>query len=170
MEGEASSCAMYKNPKEISTRAMTMKRHKKADSLFRAKFGIPDGEIFLDEYHCALQKKILIQVRRRWNPDTSPCRVSIYQPQKGFAEVNISERSKRSEKKRPQGRMYVFEHYVGFYANIFGAQKVKVLPLKDVTAVRKARTIGLPNAIEITHKGKTEFFTSFLVRHLCPGP
>ena len=106
----------------ITTRAMTMKRHRKADKLFKQKFGIREDELFLDEYHCAWQKKILIQ-----------------------------------------GRMYVFEHYVCFYANIFGVQQAKVIPLKDVTAVRRARTLGLPNAIEITHRGVPEFFTSYLV-------
>ncbi|KAK3286694.1 GRAM domain-containing protein, variant 3 [Cymbomonas tetramitiformis] len=39
----------------------------------------------------------------------------------------------------------------------------KVIPLKDVTGVRKAKTaIVVPNAVEITVFGKREFFTSFL--------
>eukprot|EP00854_Cymbomonas_tetramitiformis_P005390 gene5390-6537_t len=62
-----------------------------------------------------------------------------------------------------EGRLYLFDNYVCFYANVFGYIKRKVIPLKDVTGVRKAKTaIVVPNAVEITVFGKREFFTSFL--------
>lgn len=61
--------------------------------------------------------------------------------------------------------MYLFEHYVCFYSNILGYEKKKVIPLKDVTCVRKARTVSVfPNAIEIVSWGKKHFFASFLSR------
>uniref|UniRef100_A0A7I4EKP1 VASt domain-containing protein n=1 Tax=Physcomitrium patens TaxID=3218 RepID=A0A7I4EKP1_PHYPA len=64
-----------------------------------------------------------------------------------------------------QGHMYLFEHYVCFYSNILGYEKKKVIPLKDVTCVRKARTVSVfPNAIEIVSWGKKHFFASFLSR------
>ncbi|KAG0602713.1 hypothetical protein M758_10G035400 [Ceratodon purpureus] len=64
-----------------------------------------------------------------------------------------------------QGHMYLFERYVCFYSNIFGYEKKKIIPLKDVTCVRKARTASVfPNAIEIVSWGKKHFFASFLSR------
>ncbi|KAG0611474.1 hypothetical protein M758_7G143600 [Ceratodon purpureus] len=64
-----------------------------------------------------------------------------------------------------QGHMYLFERYVCFYSNIFGYEKKKIVPLKDVTCVRKARTASVfPNAIEIVSWGKKHFFASFLSR------
>ncbi|GBG60215.1 hypothetical protein CBR_g3459 [Chara braunii] len=64
-----------------------------------------------------------------------------------------------------KGHMYLFDRFVCFYSNIFGYEKKKVIPLKDVTCVRKAKTAGVfPNAIEITALGKRHFFASFLSR------
>ncbi len=91
------------------------------DSL-RKLFKLPDDEVLIEEYLCALYKKILLQ-----------------------------------------GRMYPFRNYVCFYSNVFGYQKNKVIPLKDVTIVRRAYTVKVvPNAIEIVCNGKCEFFTSFI--------
>ena len=91
------------------------------DSL-RKLFKLPDDEVLIEEYLCALYKKILLQ-----------------------------------------GRMYLFRNYVCFYSNVFGYQKNKVIPLKDVTIVRRAYTVKVvPNAIEIVCNGKCEFFTSFI--------
>ncbi|KAH6554817.1 hypothetical protein KP509_1Z304700 [Ceratopteris richardii] len=46
-----------------------------------------------------------------------------------------------------------------------GKSLQKIILLKDVTSVRKARTVGLfPNAIEIVAWGKKSFFASFLSR------
>lgn len=142
---------------------MTMRRHRKADTIFRSKFGIPEGELFLDEYHCALQKKMLIQARAQSLARPTPSRARGARP-RAARLFSLLRTHARPARPRVQGRMYIFEHFVTFYANIFGVQKVKVMALKDVTAVRKAKTLGLPNAIEITHRGKVEFFTSFLVR------
>ncbi|CAM6022337.1 unnamed protein product [Sphagnum balticum] len=64
-----------------------------------------------------------------------------------------------------QGHMYLFNRYVCFYSNIFGYEKKKVIPLKNVTCIRKAKTAGVfPNAIEIIAWGKKHFFASFLSR------
>lgn len=91
---------------------------------YRQLFHLPPEEVLIQDFNCALQKKILLQ-----------------------------------------GHMYLFEHYVCFYSNIFGYEKKKVIILKDVTCVRKARTAGLfPNAIEIVAWGKKNFFASFLSR------
>ena len=50
-----------------------------------------------------------------------------------------------------------------FYSNVFGYTKIKTIALKDVTIVKRAYTVQVvPNAVEIVHKGKTEFFTSFI--------
>jgi GRAM domain len=59
-----------------------------ADVRDRAHLCLPAQELF-DDFHCALQKKILLQ-----------------------------------------GRMFVFQHYVCFHANIFGYVKNKTIPLK----------------------------------------
>lgn len=91
---------------------------------YRQLFHLPSEEVLIQDFNCALQKKILLQ-----------------------------------------GHMYLFEHYVCFYSNIFGYEKKKIIVLKDVTSVRKAKTAGLfPNAIEIVAWGKKSFFASFLSR------
>lgn len=91
------------------------------DSL-RRLFKLPESEVFVEEYLCALYKKILLQ-----------------------------------------GRMYVFQNHVCFYSNVFGYTKVKTIALRDVTIVNRAYTAQVVfNAIEIVHKGKCEFFTSFI--------
>ena len=65
-----------------------------------------------------------------------------------------------------QGKMFVFDSYVCFHANVFGYVKKKVIDMRDVSVVRKATTVVLfNNAVEVIHSGgKREFFTSFLSR------
>lgn len=64
-----------------------------------------------------------------------------------------------------QGHMYLFLRYVCFYSNIFGYEKKKIIPLRDITCLQKAKTAGIfPNAIEIVAWGKKDFFGSFLSR------
>jgi len=65
-----------------------------------------------------------------------------------------------------QGRLYLFEQHVCFYANVFGYVKKKVIPVKQITNVRKAKYAALfHNAVEISFEGGgREFFTSFLSR------
>ncbi|KAL2892550.1 Protein VASCULAR ASSOCIATED DEATH 1 chloroplastic [Bienertia sinuspersici] len=64
-----------------------------------------------------------------------------------------------------QGHMYLFEHYICFYSNIFGFETKKIIPFQDVTCVRRAKTAGIfPNAIEIATPEKRHFFASFLSR------
>ena len=89
----------------------------------REYFELPPGEELLDEFLCALYKKILLQ-----------------------------------------GRMYVFNNYVCFYSSVFGYQKRKRIPFKEVTMLEKAKTAGIfNNALYIVHQdGKREFFTSFI--------
>ncbi|XP_042422381.1 protein VASCULAR ASSOCIATED DEATH 1, chloroplastic-like isoform X2 [Zingiber officinale] len=64
-----------------------------------------------------------------------------------------------------QGHMYLFIHHICFYSNIFGFETKRIIPLHQVTAVRKAKTVAIfPNAIEIFAGGKKYFFGSFLAR------
>ncbi|RXI06805.1 hypothetical protein DVH24_025941 [Malus domestica] len=61
--------------------------------------------------------------------------------------------------------MYLFVHYICFYSNIFGFETKKIIPLQEVTSVRRAKTAGIfPNAIEIFAGSKKYFFASFLSR------
>lgn len=89
----------------------------------RRFFELPDDELFLDEFYCALHKRILLQ-----------------------------------------GRMYIFEHYLCFYSNVFGWVKQKVIPLQQIKEITKKRNYGFPNSVEVIWK-KKEFFTSFLNRN-----
>ncbi|KAK9823329.1 hypothetical protein WJX72_001963 [[Myrmecia] bisecta] len=91
--------------------------------VFAARCVTRADEMVMDDFHCALQKKLLLQ-----------------------------------------GRMYVFERTVCFHCNLFGYTKDKVIPLEEVTSVRKRKNYGFPNSIEIIWRGKKEFFTSFLSR------
>ncbi|KAG6597008.1 protein VASCULAR ASSOCIATED DEATH 1, chloroplastic isoform X1 [Cucurbita moschata] len=64
-----------------------------------------------------------------------------------------------------QGHMYLFVHYICFYSNIFGFETKKIIPLQEITALRRAKTAGIfPNAIEIIVGEKKFFFASFLSR------
>lgn len=63
-----------------------------------------------------------------------------------------------------QGRLYVFQRHVCFWANIFGSVVTETIDLRDVTIVRKAKTMNIvPNALEFRLiGGTTAFFTSFI--------
>ncbi|RWR87420.1 protein VASCULAR ASSOCIATED DEATH 1, chloroplastic isoform X2 [Cinnamomum micranthum f. kanehirae] len=64
-----------------------------------------------------------------------------------------------------QGHMYLFVHHICFYSNIFGFETRKIIPLHEITCVRKAKTVAIfHNAIEIVAGEKKHFFTSFLSR------
>lgn len=98
-------------------------RERGIDHLHKA-FDLPESERLIDDYLCALRKRILLQ-----------------------------------------GRMYVFEHHLAFYANIFGYVKTKCIAFSEITAIKKRKHYGFPNSIEVMwHGGKREFFTSFLSR------
>ncbi|XP_031277528.1 protein VASCULAR ASSOCIATED DEATH 1, chloroplastic isoform X2 [Pistacia vera] len=61
--------------------------------------------------------------------------------------------------------MYLFDHYICFYSNIFGFETKKIVPFHEITIVRRAKTAGIfPNAIEIFAGGRKYFFASFLSR------
>ncbi|KAK9863778.1 hypothetical protein WJX84_002729 [Apatococcus fuscideae] len=95
---------------------------RKLDEL-RNLFKLPSDETALDDFRCAIKRRIL-----------------------------------------HQGHLYVFERHVCFHSNVFGYVRSTVMPLKDVTAVKKQKSLGLPNSLEITCDGKSSFFTSFLSR------
>jgi len=64
-----------------------------------------------------------------------------------------------------QGRLFVFDHYVCFSANVFGYSKKRVIRIPDIVAVRKKKYFRLPNSIELENvNGRRDFFTSFLAR------
>ncbi|KAE9611212.1 hypothetical protein Lal_00012067 [Lupinus albus] len=64
-----------------------------------------------------------------------------------------------------QGHMYLFVNFICFYSNIFGFETKRIIPLSEVTDVRRAKTAGLfPNAIEIIVGSRKHFFASFLYR------
>ena len=108
--------------KEKKSESKKKKKMTRVERL-REYFELPSDEELLDEFLCALHKKILLQ-----------------------------------------GRMYVFNNFVCFYSSVFGYQKRKRIPFKDVTLMEKAKTAGIfNNALYIVHKGgKREFFTSFI--------
>ncbi|XP_038065613.1 protein Aster-B-like isoform X2 [Patiria miniata] len=64
-----------------------------------------------------------------------------------------------------QGRMYVTENWLCFYANIFKWETLLTIRLKDITAITKERTIRLiPNAVQIATESEKYFLTSFMSR------
>ncbi|CAG9858589.1 unnamed protein product [Phyllotreta striolata] len=64
-----------------------------------------------------------------------------------------------------QGRIYVTQNYLCFYANIFGWERNLTLKWKDVASITKEKTaLVIPNAILISTKGDKYFFASFVSR------
>ncbi|CAI9765146.1 unnamed protein product [Fraxinus pennsylvanica] len=64
-----------------------------------------------------------------------------------------------------QGHMYLFDHYICFYSNLFGFETKKIIPFREVTFIRRAKVAAIfPTAIEIIAGGQKYFFTSFLSR------
>lgn len=64
-----------------------------------------------------------------------------------------------------QGRLYVTQNYLCFYANIFRWEKCISIKWKDVSAVVKGKTAKLiPNAIIISTESEKLFFTTFASR------
>ncbi|CAH1173491.1 unnamed protein product [Phaedon cochleariae] len=64
-----------------------------------------------------------------------------------------------------QGRLYVTQNYLCFYANIFGWETNISLKWKDVAAITKEKTaLVIPNAVLISTKKDKLFFTSFVAR------
>ncbi|XP_045788175.1 protein VASCULAR ASSOCIATED DEATH 1, chloroplastic isoform X3 [Trifolium pratense] len=91
---------------------------------YRQLFRLPQDEVLIEDFNCALQENILIQ-----------------------------------------GHMYLFVNYICFYSNIFGFETKRIIPLPEVTGVRRAKTAGIfPNAIEIISGSRKHFFGSFLSR------
>lgn len=91
---------------------------------YRQLFRLPQEEVLIEDFNCALQENILIQ-----------------------------------------GHMYLFVNYICFYSNIFGFETKRIIPLHEITGVRRAKTAGIfPNAIEIISGSKKYFFASFLSR------
>lgn len=64
-----------------------------------------------------------------------------------------------------QGRLYVSENHICFYANIFGWVTNLVIPVNNVSAIEKKLTaFVIPNAIGITDSTQKYTFASFLAR------
>ncbi|XP_018565494.1 GRAM domain-containing protein 1B isoform X2 [Anoplophora glabripennis] len=64
-----------------------------------------------------------------------------------------------------QGRLYVTQNYLCFYANIFGWETNLTLKWKDVASITKEKTaLVIPNAVLISTKSDKYFFTSFVAR------
>ncbi|KAI8824004.1 GRAM domain-containing protein, partial [Fimicolochytrium jonesii] len=64
-----------------------------------------------------------------------------------------------------QGRMYISERHVCFYANILGWVHSVELPFASITALEKRNVAAIiPNAIEVSVGDVKYFFASFLHR------
>ncbi|XP_060524712.1 protein Aster-B-like isoform X2 [Cylas formicarius] len=64
-----------------------------------------------------------------------------------------------------QGRLYVTQKYLCFYANILGWETNLTLKWKDVTTITKEKTaLVIPNAVLISTKTDKYFFASFVQR------
>ncbi|XP_078718247.1 GRAM domain-containing protein 2B isoform X3 [Lampetra fluviatilis] len=64
-----------------------------------------------------------------------------------------------------QGRMFVSENWICFFANFFGKDVKVAIPVLTVKAIKKQRSaLLLPNAIGITSACEKHMFISFLAR------
>ncbi|KIJ07191.1 hypothetical protein PAXINDRAFT_103063, partial [Paxillus involutus ATCC 200175] len=64
-----------------------------------------------------------------------------------------------------QGRLYISENHICFYANIFGWVTDFYIPMREITGLEKKMTaFAIPNAIQITTRRATYTFASFLSR------
>ncbi|KJH48014.1 GRAM domain protein [Dictyocaulus viviparus] len=65
-----------------------------------------------------------------------------------------------------QGRMYISQRHICFYANIFGWETNLVLPVADVTAITKEKAaLIFPNSLQIEMTDESRhFFASFVNR------
>lgn len=63
-----------------------------------------------------------------------------------------------------QGRLYVFEHHLCFYSNVFGLTRKRCIAFKDISRVRKTTHLHFPNSIEVEYNGTKDFFTSLFSR------
>lgn len=91
------------------------------------------------------------------------------QRQRDLLKVNITKFSDYScalqKEILVQGRLYVTQNYLCFYANIFGWETTVTLKWKDVSAITKEKTaIVIPNAVLICTRTEKYFFTSFVAR------
>ncbi|KAL7635242.1 UNVERIFIED_CONTAM: hypothetical protein RMT77_014229 [Armadillidium vulgare] len=65
-----------------------------------------------------------------------------------------------------QGTLYITDNYFAFYSNIFGYVNRTLIPINDVSSIRKERTAKfIPNAVGLhTIDGKTIVFSSLISR------
>ncbi|KAK6050796.1 GRAM domain protein [Cooperia oncophora] len=65
-----------------------------------------------------------------------------------------------------QGRMYISQRHICFYANIFGWETNLVLPIAEVAAITKEKAaLIFPNSLQIEMRDETKhFFASFVNR------
>jgi len=66
-----------------------------------------------------------------------------------------------------QGRLYLTENYCCFYSSLVGMSEKLVIPLADVTKLRKSKMLGMiSNSILLEQGGKQHIFTNFTNRDL----
>ena len=59
-----------------------------------------------------------------------------------------------------QGRMYITENYICFFSSIMGISQKVIIPLNDVTKVKKVKLLGMIKALKIyqaNRKGSHSF-------------
>ncbi|KAE9459987.1 hypothetical protein C3L33_08120, partial [Rhododendron williamsianum] len=155
---------------------------------YRNLFRLPQDEVLLQDFNCALQENFLLQLflilwlqghmyvfsqhicfySNLFGFETKSRMEKMY-PEHGLVDLDIVRRKVET----------VFGHTIGFEASILRYLKwvrmentihedldeKKVIPFNEVTAVRRAKAAGIfPTAIEIIAGGKKYFFTSFLSR------
>ena len=69
-----------------------------------------------------------------------------------------------------QGRVYLFDTHFCFRSNIFGIETFRRIAIGDVTSLKKAKNVGIPNTIVVEEQAPTSgykrhVFTSFVSRH-----
>ncbi|KAI9204750.1 uncharacterized protein BJ171DRAFT_474608 [Polychytrium aggregatum] len=64
-----------------------------------------------------------------------------------------------------QGKLYISQYHINFYAKLFGWVHSVSIPLEDIVSVEK-RAIGgiIPNSLEVITKSAKYFFASFIQR------
>ncbi|GAB6027433.1 hypothetical protein CHUAL_001696 [Chamberlinius hualienensis] len=64
-----------------------------------------------------------------------------------------------------QGRLYISQNFICFYANIFRWETCLIIKCKDITSMTKEKTaLVIPNAIQVCTTNEKHFFTSFGAR------
>ncbi len=94
--------------------------------------------MFLDDYNCALRRKVVLQVRAR----SCCCELRAGSRTAVMAGTcaepgHPATRACSTRAAHSQGRMYIFDHYVCFSSFLFGFAKKVVIPLEVRRAARR---------------------------------